>query len=1002
MDIRKFFGGKPSGASKSALTEVRASKGSPTAMRSPSRKKRPESISKRKALTVELSSDADSDGENPIPASLRKNLGKTKKTHTKKLSSSDDDLPPSASQARPRKRGAKILSGGKGPETTAIQSSSRHMQIERHCEAESSGSEEGSFVPAPPVKKGKRATTPPGQSKLSFSHSAARSSEPPKEREKTAKGGRQMSKIDAAEFFNKFGKTEEEIKREKKEKRHAEKGDVSESHASTDFIDSKTKKKKTDSDSIRVAEKEHEKSENADNSQGRRPHRKLVKPDSVETVSEKRQRHTPTEVDSGESALRKEKHHKERHKHDREESKKRTESGDEEAVMESSASKVSALDKREHRHGDSIHKDARKAHKDEEDSGATIKGTPTKESTTASSKSAKRTPEKALTTRNEIIEKTMSGTSSKSPEKTVTPAHISPPTLPWVDKYKPTSLKQLVGQNGDKSPMNKLLGWLRDWPKYHLGDAAKQKRPRPPPWMAQSDGTSFKAILLSGPPGIGKTTCALMACKELGLQFVEMNASDARNKKFLESKVAELIGCHQIDEYFGGKSRKVAKADELGHVLIMDEVDGMSGNEDRAGLSELIQMIRETRIPIICICNDRQSPKMRSLVNYCFDVRFQRPRVEQIRSRMQTIAFQEKLKLSKEQIDEVIEASNHDVRQTIYNLQLLSMGGKSGEIQQKDCAVNTFEAARRILSADTSMVEKQEMFFTDYTIIPLFIQENYPSIHSNKMNDSQKLNALRKAADSISQGDIVERTIRTTGSWGLLNEQALFSSILPSMYMNGYLKSMINFPSWLGKNSMTNKRQRLMRQLASHTHLKISADCHSLVTDYVPVLRDRLCRPLVEKEGDGVSEVIATYNQYDLVRDDAEAIAELAVWPGMKDPGSKIQPKVKAALTRALNKEHRLLPFAVEMISKARKKATNAADIEMEIDEEGNLVEVGDEDGLNDDSDDEVESLPSSQPTTTGKTSGSVRGGRGGRSDAASVNRGGARGRGRKVRGAKS
>lgn len=44
----------------------------------------------------------------------------------------------------------------------------------------------------------------------------------------------------------------------------------------------------------------------------------------------------------------------------------------------------------------------------------------------------------------------------------------------------------------------------------------------------------------------------------------------------------------------------------------------------------------------------------------------------------------------------------------------------------------------------------------------------------------------------------------------------------------------------------------------------------------------------------------------------------------------------------------------------------------MEIDEEGNLVEVGDEDGLNDDSDDEVESLPSSQPTTTGKTSGNM------------------------------
>uniref|UniRef100_A0A914RUI9 ATPase AAA-type core domain-containing protein n=1 Tax=Parascaris equorum TaxID=6256 RepID=A0A914RUI9_PAREQ len=82
-----------------------------------------------------------------------------------------------------------------------------------------------------------------------------------------------------------------------------------------------------------------------------------------------------------------------------------------------------------------------------------------------------------------------------------------------------------------------------------------------------------------------------MACKELGLQFVEMNASDARNKKFLESKAAELIGCHQIDEYFGGKAKKVTKADELGHVLIMDEVDGMSGNEDRAGVSCLLYFI---------------------------------------------------------------------------------------------------------------------------------------------------------------------------------------------------------------------------------------------------------------------------------------------------------------------------------------------------------------------------------------------------------------------------
>lgn len=48
-------------------------------------------------------------------------------------------------------------------------------------------------------------------------------------------------------------------------------------------------------------------------------------------------------------------------------------------------------------------------------------------------------------------------------------------------------------------------------------------------------------------------------------------------------------------------------------------------------VAELIQMIKRTKIPIICICNDRQSTKVRSLANHCFDLRFHRPRAEQIK-----------------------------------------------------------------------------------------------------------------------------------------------------------------------------------------------------------------------------------------------------------------------------------------------------------------------------------------------------------------------------------
>ncbi len=75
----------------------------------------------------------------------------------------------------------------------------------------------------------------------------------------------------------------------------------------------------------------------------------------------------------------------------------------------------------------------------------------------------------------------------------------------------------------------------------------------------------------------------------------------------------------------------------------MDEVDGMAGNEDRGGMAELIQLLRRSRIPVVCMCNDRQHPKVRSLANYCFDLRFQRPRVDMIRAAMMSVCFKEKV-----------------------------------------------------------------------------------------------------------------------------------------------------------------------------------------------------------------------------------------------------------------------------------------------------------------------------------------------------------------------
>ena len=47
----------------------------------------------------------------------------------------------------------------------------------------------------------------------------------------------------------------------------------------------------------------------------------------------------------------------------------------------------------------------------------------------------------------------------------------------------------------------------------------------------------------------------------------------------------------------------------------------MSGG-DRGGTMAMIQLIKNSLVPIICICNERQHPKIKSLGGHCYNVVF--------------------------------------------------------------------------------------------------------------------------------------------------------------------------------------------------------------------------------------------------------------------------------------------------------------------------------------------------------------------------------------------
>ena len=187
----------------------------------------------------------------------------------------------------------------------------------------------------------------------------------------------------------------------------------------------------------------------------------------------------------------------------------------------------------------------------------------------------------------------------------------------WVDKYAPESIGDIIGN----ATVAKLAEWLKDWEKVVIQGEKKHIQFRPGMNKENIPNPNARACLLSGPPGIGKSTAAKLVAREYDYEPLETNASDQRNKKIIDQLLSDAVGTESITAFTQGEKDEKIKIGKK-TVIIMDEVDGVSGNSDRGGVQALIKIIKSTKVPIICICNDRQSTKVRSLAGHCYDLRF--------------------------------------------------------------------------------------------------------------------------------------------------------------------------------------------------------------------------------------------------------------------------------------------------------------------------------------------------------------------------------------------
>jgi replication factor C subunit 1 len=103
-----------------------------------------------------------------------------------------------------------------------------------------------------------------------------------------------------------------------------------------------------------------------------------------------------------------------------------------------------------------------------------------------------------------------------------------------------------------------------------------------------------KAALISGPPGIGKTTTATLVSNLCGYEVIEFNASDTRNQKSLDEHVSDLMDNRTITEFQKSQPLSSKKSSKK-QVLVMDEVDGMSSG-DRGGIAQLNKLIKTSKV----------------------------------------------------------------------------------------------------------------------------------------------------------------------------------------------------------------------------------------------------------------------------------------------------------------------------------------------------------------------------------------------------------------------
>lgn len=387
---------------------------------------------------------------------------------------------------------------------------------------------------------------------------------------------------------------------------------------------------------------------------------------------------------------------------------------------------------------------------------------------------------------------------------------------PWPVKHAPQTIKDVVL---NKKLVQEIIGYVNMF----------RKNP---------ERLKYRALLLIGPPGVGKTSMAKAIARSMNLELLEVNASDDRSRDAL----LPLITASRTRDFTGMEGFLHSDNERLtyGKLILIDEVDGLSGSYDRGGLTVIINLIRQSKYPVLLTANDPTNDKIRTLLKTRLvkKVEFKKPDLTDIVTVLRRIADKEGITVADEVLQRIAELSYGDIRASINNFQTACQGKftitledvENLDIRDREIPIEGLMEMvfchRDARGANTATMNVP----LNYDMFLLYFAENTYQYAA----DSDELVQLY---EWVTKADEVMARIRKRQHWALL--RYFFEFLTMCMALTKKTPTCDKnprFPLYL----VTLSRSRASRQMLHSISQKVAKKCfvspQEALMDYIPVL----------------------------------------------------------------------------------------------------------------------------------------------------------------------